>query len=156
MLENHMHPNWLYKNLVEDNLPWDKKSGYRLDDFLNKYTLHDSIWIGIFHHLAYANYITLAFKWDSFWLPNEIIERSSQVADWPYLFVQLDKVIEVTTTNFSDIDGINRAIGSSETIQLEGVTQLAIDDVFGGQVTISFKGTPSILALTAKGSVLRI
>lgn len=59
------YPDWLYIKLIEDTLPWDKKSEHSLESFLKKYTLHDSYWVGAFHHVAFDKSVTLAFQWDS-------------------------------------------------------------------------------------------
>lgn len=153
---DQLYPDWLYKKLIEDDLPWDKKSNYCLESFLEKYTLHDSLWVGVLHHLAFDRSVTLAFQWDSVWLPDEVKEGTSHVGDWPYLFIKIDNVREISKANFVDLDGINRSIGGSDCLSLEGVTHLAIDDVYGGQVNIVFKGKHSILALNPDGTELKI
>ncbi|WP_461535053.1 hypothetical protein [Spongorhabdus nitratireducens] len=156
MDDEQFYPDWLYKKLIEDDLSWDKKSTLDLDSFLKKYTLHDSHWVGLFHHLAFDRSVTLAFQWDSFWLPDDIKAYSPLVDDWPYLFIKIDDVNEVTTANYADIDGINRAISGAETLDMGGAIHLAIDDVFGGQVNLVFKGSQDIIALNPDGSVLSI
>lgn len=156
MNDEQFYPDWLYRKLIEDDLPWDKRSEYCLEAFLKKYTLHDSFWVGLFHHVAFDRSVTLAFQWDSVWLPDEVKEGTSHVDDWPYLFVQIEEVYEVTKANFVDLNGINRAIGGAEVMEFEDATHLAIDDVYGGQVNIVFKGKHSIIALNPDGSVLKI
>jgi len=150
------YPNWLYRKLIEDDLPWDQKASLTLETFFEKFTLHDSYWVGIFHHVAFDSSVTLAFQWDSVWLPEEVKKGTSHVDDWPYLFFQIDGVKEMRTSNFEELDGINRAIGGGEYLMLEGESNLAIDDVYGGQVNISFSGGASILALNPDGSILII
>jgi len=154
--DDQFYPDWLYKKLIEDDLPWDKKSNHDLESFLGKYTLHDSFWVGVFHHVAFDKSVTLAFQWDSVWLPDEVKEGTSHVDDWPYLFIKIEDVTEVTKANYIDLDRINRAIGDSEVLELEGSTHLAIDDVYGGQVNIVFTGKHSILALNPDGTELKI
>ena len=156
MDDDQFYPDWLYKKLIEDDLPWEQKSPYNFEEFLGKYTLHDSFWVGVFHHVAFDRSVTLAFQWDSVWLPDEVKEGTSHVDDWPYLFVQLHEVEEVSKANFVELDRINRAIGGAEIIKLEGANHLAIDDVYGGQVNLIFKGKHSIIALNPDGSVLEI
>lgn len=156
MDDEDYHPNWLYKNLVEDELPWDKKSNLDLEKFFEKYTLHDSFWIGIFHHVAFDKTVTLAFQWDSVWIPDEVKEGSSTAAEWPFLFVQLEGVKEVTKANFDDLSGINRALGGAEIMTLENDSHLAIDDVYGGQTNIVFNGKQSILALNPDSTLLKV
>lgn len=50
----------------------ERKSPHNLEEFLDKYTLHDSFWVGLFHHVAFDRSVTLAFQWDSVWLPQLI------------------------------------------------------------------------------------
>ncbi len=150
------YPDWLYKKLIEDDLPWDKKAELKLESFLKKYTLHDSFWIGIFHHVAFDQSVTIAFQWDSVWLPDEVKEGTPLIDDWPYLFIKFKDVKEINSDNYEYLDGINRAIGGCEILELDGNFHLAIDDVYGGQVNIVFSGSHSILALNPDCSVLKI
>ncbi len=76
--------------------------------------------------------------------------------DWPYLFMKIEGVKEITTANFVNLDRINRAIGGAEVMDSDGSTLLAIDDVFGGQVNVVFASKHSILALNPDGSALNI
>ncbi|MBQ4880578.1 hypothetical protein J8M21_25600 [Pseudoalteromonas luteoviolacea] len=156
MDNDQFYPDWLYKKLIEDDLPWEQKPSHDFEEFLSKYTLHDSFWVGIFHHVAFDRSVTLAFQWDSVWLPDELKEATSHVDDWPYLFVKITEVEEISKANFVELGRINRAIGGAEILKLEGTKHLAIDDVYGGQVNIVFKGKYSIIALNPDGSVLRI
>jgi hypothetical protein len=154
--DDQFYPDWLYKKLVEDDLPWTKKSDLDLGLLLSKYTLHDSYWVGIFHNVAFDQSVILAFQWDSVWLPDAVKEGTSHVDDWPYLFIKIEVVNEISKANFVDLNRINRAIGGAESMEIDGFTHLAIDDVFGGQVNIVFKGKHSILALNPDGSELAI
>lgn len=137
-------------------MPWDKKADLTLDSFNEKYTLHDSFWVGIFYHIAFDQSVTLSFQWDSVWLPDDIKEGTSHVDDWPYLFFQLEDVKEITTSNFEDLEGINRAIGGMEILEMDGNFYLTIDDVYGGQIGIVFASSHRILALNPDESVLKI
>ena len=156
MEDEQFYPDWLYKKLIENELPWDQKANLSFESFFEKYTLHDSFWVGLFCHVAFDQSVTIAFQWDSVWLPDEIKEGTSHVDDWPYLFVQLEGVKEVSTDNYEELNGINRAIGGAEIVKIDGANHLAIDDVYGGQVNIVFTGEYSILALNPDCSVLKI
>lgn len=127
-----------------------------IESFFEKFTLHDSYWVGIFHHLAFDQSVTLAFEWDAVWLPDEIKKNSSLVEEWPYLFFQINGVKEVSTANYTDIGNVNRAISGGEALNIEGINHLAIDDVYGGQVNIVYNGVLTILALNPDGSSLAI
>jgi hypothetical protein len=54
------YPGWVYKELVEDYLPWEQGEKVSFIEFNKKYTLHDSGWIGIFFNVAYEQTATLA------------------------------------------------------------------------------------------------
>lgn len=83
------HPNWFYGDLVEDCLPWQQGKKMTFEEFHQKYTLHDSYWIGIFFNVAYEQTATLAIEWDAVWLPERLKQSTATVSDWPYLFIQL-------------------------------------------------------------------
>jgi len=68
--EEEEYPDWLYRDLVEDSLPWENKSPYDLESFFERYTLHDSNWVGCFLNVAFTQDAILAFQWDSVWLPD--------------------------------------------------------------------------------------
>ncbi len=156
MSEEQLYPDWLSKKLIEDDLPWDKKSSLTMESFFEKFTLHDSYWVGVFHHLGFDQSVTLAFEWDGVWLPDEIKKDTSLTEEWPYLFIQINDVKEIATENYSDIGNVNRAIGGGEVLAIDGNNHLAIDDVYGGQVNIVYNGELSILALNPDGSLLKI
>ncbi len=81
------HPDWVYQELVENYLPWQQGKKMSFQEFDRKYTLHDSYWLGIFFDVAYEKAATLAIQWDAVWLSDAVKERTSVVADWPYLFI---------------------------------------------------------------------
>ena len=156
MSENEKYPDWLYRDLVEDSLPWESKSPYELKEFLGRYTLHDSYWVGCFSNVAFNQDAILAFQWDSVWLPDNIKKSAPQIDEWSYLFLKLSGVTEISTANYKDVLGMSRAIGGVEVELIDGKYHLAIDDVYGGQVNVLYQGRCAILALNPDRSVLII
>jgi hypothetical protein len=150
------HPGWFYRELVEDYLPWKQGTKMNFKEFNKKYTLHDSGWISIFLNIAYERTATLAIQWDAVWLPNEIKENISVVDDWPYLFIQLTDIEEISTSNYVDIMGSPRAIAICEVEEIEGKKFLAIDDVYGGQINIVYQGQETFLEIEKNKIVLAI
>jgi hypothetical protein len=150
------HPDWLYRELVEDCLPWQQGQKMTFKEFDKKYTLHDSGWIGIFFNIAYERTATLAIQWDAFWLPNDIKQSTSVVADWPYLFIQLSGIEQVSLNNYIDIMGSPRTIAICEFEEIEGKKFLAIDDVYGGQINIIYQSEETFLAIEKNKCVLAI
>jgi hypothetical protein len=147
---NHFfyHPDWLYRRIIEDELPWDKKSGLTLETFFEKYSLHDAQWIGIFHNVALDASVTLALILDTVWLPAE-----TTFDGVPFLFIQVDRVDQISLANFSDFIG-PRDVSNVEFEIMDGKKILAIDDIYGGQVNIIFSGDVSIVALDENETVL--
>ena len=150
------YPDWVYRDINEDRLPWKCSTGISIEDFFIKYTLHDSAWVGAFNDFGLNPSVILGFQWDSVWLPGSVMEGSSHVDDWPYLFMKLEKVHEISTANFTDIGDIGRSIGGAEVLKMDDRYHVAIDDVFGGQVTIVFSGEHTILAMCPERNLLKI
>jgi hypothetical protein len=150
------HPIWLYRELVEDYLPWEQGRKINFIEFNKKYTLHDSGWIGIFFNVAYEQTATLAIRWDNVWLPDEIAKSTSIVSDWPYLFIQLKNIEQFSTSNYDDIGSLPRSISDWEFEEIDGKKFLAIDDVFGGQINIIYQGEETFLAMEKDKHILSI
>ncbi|MEH2281966.1 MAG: hypothetical protein V7K90_11675 [Nostoc sp.] len=74
----------------------------------------------------------------------------------PYIFIRLKLVEQISTANYIDIGNVSRIIGSCEFEEIEGKKFLAIDDVFGGQINIVYKGEETFLALEKNRSILNI
>jgi hypothetical protein len=150
------YPAWVYRELVEDCLPWERGRKINFTEFNKKYTLHDSGWIGIFLNVAYDKTATLAIRWDAVWLPDEIAKSTSIVSDWPYLFIQLTNIEQFSTSNYVDLGGLPRSISGCEFEEIDGKKFLAIDDVFGGQINIIYQGEENFLAMEKDRRVLLI
>jgi hypothetical protein len=150
------HPDWLYKELVEDYLPWEQGRKINFTEFNKKYTLHDSGWIGIFFNVAYEQTATLAIRWDAVWLPDEIAKSTSIVSDWPYLFIQLRNIEQFSSSNYDNIGSLPRSISGCEFEEIDGKKFLAINDVFGGQINIIYRGEETFLAMEKDKRILSI
>jgi hypothetical protein len=150
------HPGWVYKELVEDYLPWEEGIKMSFTEFNQKYTLHDSGWIGIFFDVAYEQTATLAIQWDAVWLPDEIAKSTSIVSDWPYLFIKLKNIEQFSTSNYDDIGSLPRSIFGCELEEIDRKKFLAIDDVFGGQINIIYQGEETFLAMEKDKRILSI
>ena len=89
-------------------------------------------------------------------MPDNIKKSAPQIDEWPYLFLKLSGVTEISTANYEDVLGMSRAIGGAEVELIDGKYHLAIDDVYGGQVNVLYQGRCAILALNPDRSVLFI
>lgn len=155
--EEKYYPDWLYEAIVEDLLPWESAKNYSYEEFSKIYTLHDSIWIGLFANITYEDEAILAIIWDSFWLPDEIAASTSAVIEYPFLFIKLEKITQILTRNYKDIGGIQRGISDSKFSTLEDdKNSLIITDHYGGEVEIVFRGAIKFLGLDREKKVLQI
>jgi hypothetical protein len=150
------HPDWVYKELVEDYLPWEQCRRINFMEFNKKYTLHDSGWIGIFFNVAYEKTAILAIRWDAVWLPDDIAKSTSIVNDWPYLFIQLKNIEQFGTSNYDDVGSLPRSISGCEFEEIDGKKFLTIDDVFVGKLTIIYQGEETFLAMEKDKRILSI
>lgn len=156
ILRGQRYPHWLYQKLIDDLLPWHQAQEITYREFHERYTLHNSYWVGIFYGVAYEQAVTLAIQWDAVWLPTTIKESMTVVDEWPYLFILLTEVEQVSTANYAaDIKGISKAIATCEFEQLEGKKFLVIDDVYGSQINIIYKGKETFLALEKDENILK-
>lgn len=149
-------PAWFYQDWVEGDLPWDQGKQMSFDQFHSKYILHDSIWLGLFYEIAFRQTLSLAIHWDAIWIPDEIYPSSSTVCDWPYLFIRIEQAYSVTTDNYGDLTDMQRSIFTSENIVISDQNLLAIDDVYGGKLSITYKGPVTFLAIDPAKSIISI
>lgn len=101
------YPRWLKRDLIDDALPWDAAQVTTLERFLDEYTLHDSLVVGLW--LDPANGVTLIVRWDPIWVNYEAeridfwpearmadvlaeLRWGGDVAFWPFLIIHFDRV----------------------------------------------------------------
>ena len=148
--------DWLYGAVIRDTLPWGEGKGYSFQEFSEKYTLHDSIWVGVFYDVAYEDSAVLAIIWDAVWLPDELTQSTSAVGEWPLLFIKVGGASQVSASGYQDIGGIQRGIAGAEIVKVDGTDLLVVTDHYGGSVEISFTGNLMFLALDRDRRVLPI
>lgn len=157
MIEEKYFPDWLYESIIEDFFPWESAREYSYEEFSQKYTLHDSIWIGLFANITYEDEAVLAIIWDSCWLPDEIAKSTSEVVEYPFLFIKLEKITQILTRNYKDNGGIQRGISNSKFFTMEeDKKSLTVFDHYGGEIEIIFCGEMKFLGLDREKKVLPI
>ncbi len=148
------YPDWWHRQLVEDALPWHYGINMSFKEFKDKYTLHDSYWIGIFYDVVQQT-ATLAIKWDPVWLPNEIKQNISIVNESLYLFIQLKQVEEISTSNAVDTMGLYlNVIFGCQFEKVDGKNFLFID--YGSDLNIIYRGAERFLAMNRNQYLLQI
>jgi hypothetical protein len=150
------YPDWLYQSIIDNTLNWKEAKEYSFQEFSEKYTLHDSYWIGLFYDVAYENNIILAIVWDAVWLPDEIVPSTSIVSEWPLLIIKVEDVLQVSTSGYKDIGCISRGIATAEIEDIDDKHLLVISDHYGGNVEITFSGKLKFLGIDRKGECLPI
>ncbi len=99
--------------------------------------MHDSNWLGLFYDVAFEQTVSLAVRWDTIWVLNEIYQSSSTVSDWPYLFIRIKQAHSVITDHYGDLTDMQRSIATSENTMISDQNLLTIDDVYGGKISIT-------------------
>ena len=150
------YPGWLYQGIVEGSLNWGVAKEYSYREFSEKYTLHDSNWVGLFFDVAYESTVVLAFVWDAVWLPDEVAESTPLAGESPFLFVKAEAVSQVSTSGYKDVGGVSRGIAGAEVVEVGGKQLLVISDHYGGGVEITFSGRLKFLAVDSEQNVLPI
>ncbi len=126
------------------------------EGFDRRYGLHDSYWIGAFLNVAYEPTVTLAVAWDAVGLTEEVWTRTANVADWPYLLIQLSDVEQFWPAQYDDPVGACRIISGHGIQVVDGKKMLAIDDVYGNSMYVVYRGKEVFLALDKDGKRLEI
>jgi len=150
------YPDWLGNDLINDRLPWEKGFNISFEEFSKKYTLHDSCWIGLFYDVGDCASVTLIINWDAVWLPDSIALSNSEVQEWPFLFIKIAKVKEVSTSDYFNDDYPNWSICDYEIELIDEKQLLIISSCMGGDVEITFLGEMTFLALDRDRKILDI
>jgi hypothetical protein len=150
-------PEWLGISLINNDLPWEIAQPYNVEEFLEKYTLHDSYWVTLHHDVAQENYAILVIEWDVYWLPDEIAQSTPIVAEWPLLFIKLEDVKQISTLGYEKLEVVAiRGIATAEFEEINGKNVFVIHDHFGGSVEIVYSGGANFLAFDRKKTRLII
>jgi len=101
----------LAHRILDGQLPWDRSVELHIDAFLEKYTLHDSYWIGLFADCAYEDVAIAAINFDPVW-NSSVGTPTSVCADWPFLLLRFKCVSAIHLSRLRDIGPIQRGIYS--------------------------------------------
>lgn len=140
--------------VLDDSLPWNHSLQSHIDAFLQKYTLHDSCWIGLHAYCGWEDAAVAIVSFDPVWNPS-VSTPTSHVADWPLLFIRFNSVNTIRMVGFRDIGGTQRGISDVSVRHMsdeEAVTTIL--DHYGA--TVSFQHFPLInaLAMSSDGVVI--
>ena len=84
----------------------------------------------------------LLHNWD---VLDSIAVSTSKIKEWPFLFIRIEKVKEVSTRGYIESDISNFAICGHEIELIENRNLLVISSCMGGDVEITFLGEVTFL-----------
>ncbi len=144
----------LAHRIIDGYLPWNRSVEFHIDGFLEKYTLHDSYWIGLFTDCAYADTVIAVILFDPVW--NSSVSTPTPVcADWPLLFLRFKCVSGIHLSGFRDIEGTQRGISGVDVEHLSTEeVKTVINDHYGASVSVQHFPLIDALALSPDESVL--
>ena len=135
--------------VARDELPWDRAWVADFGEFCDRFTLHDSFWVGVFLNVNESNEAVFLFEWDSHWLPEPL--RSDKLVDSestrdPYLFIRVTGVRTIKFHGFNQpISG--RAVGGAVATHVKSLQRLQICDFADGEVDIRYVGRTEFLCV---------
>ncbi|RYZ76330.1 MAG: hypothetical protein EOP06_31430 [Proteobacteria bacterium] len=129
--------HWLSQKVADGSLDWSKAQSSTFPRFLEKYTLHDSQWIGFWMEPPFES--TLVIYWDRVWLERMEGEKIQFRApangdvneDWPVLLVQFERVWRLECCYGSILSPgwrVNETISDAESKLLSEGERLALID----------------------------
>jgi hypothetical protein len=142
--------------VIDDSLPWERSIQSHIDAFLQKYTLHDSYWIGLHTNCGLEDSAVAIIRFDPVW-NSSVSTPTSLVADWPVLFIRFNCVNTLRMTGFRDIGGTQRGISDVSVDHLsdeEAVTTIL--DHYGASVSLQHFPLIDVLAISNEGNVLEL
>lgn len=142
--------------IVEDYLPWNRSTQMHIKTFLQRYTLHDSYWIGLQMGCAWGDTAIAVIRFDPVW-NSSVSGPTSAVADWPLLFLRFNCVNTIRLAGFRDNGGVQRGISGAT---VEGISEEEVVTVIGDHygASVSFQHFPlvDVLVMSATEDVLEI
>jgi len=151
-----MIPESIAKDIAQEAIRWDEAQTFSMSDFLKRYTLHDSNWLGLHADTAWDGDATAIISFDPIWNKTGT-PATSWCPDWPVLLIRFPSVASVMLANYKDIGGIQRGIGSAETETMnDGAVITVIEDHYGGEVTITHRDPVEVLCFASTGERIQL
>ncbi len=150
-----MLPESLARDIAEEAVPWDQGQVFAIADFLARYTLHDSHWIGLHLDTSWYGDATAIIAFDPIW--NKVgVPGTPQCSEWPILLIRFSTVTSINLSEYKDIGGIQRGIAEAESGEDDGRARTIISDHYGGKVTIVHQDPVKVLCFTATGERIEL
>jgi len=144
----------LAHRVLEGYLPWDRAVEIHIDAFLERYTLHDSMWVGLFTDCGQEDAAFAVIILDPVWNPS-VSTPTSICADWPLLFLRFKSVSAIQLSGFTDIGGTQRGISSVDVEHLsDEEVKTVFADHYGALVSVQHFSLVDALFLSPDEKVL--
>jgi len=148
------YPEWLSRGLLWEEFPWEQAVRTTMEQFLNRYTLHDSGWIAPKADAQYRGGGLAVFRFDAFWTQGRIPHPGSRVAEWPILLIRFSRLFELRLHDYEpESGGLSRTISHAETEAVGGRCRTRIWDLFGGCCELVHAKPVDILCVGRAGEV---
>lgn len=120
---------WLSDLIVNESQGWQDAATGTLPQFLDRYTLHDSTWLGLF---AVPNWeAVLVLQWDSFWANHQqprIVWHGEPVNSC-YLLISLERLWRMEADNVGDA-GMSEIVGGATSALIDAGQKPALIERF--------------------------
>jgi len=155
LVSSDYYPEWLATALLEDKLPWSDAIESTMPAFLDSYTLHDSVWIGLALDPIYDGGGRAVFRWDTIWTDGRVAFPGSFVAEWPILIIDFHRVRRVELVGYElESPAPTRGIDHAESQTLDSdCHRTVIADHYGGQLEVLHAPAVRLLCLNRSGQV---
>ena len=145
----------LLGRMARDELPWERAWVAPYQEFADRFTLHDSFWIGTFLPLGTGDVAVMVFEWDAHWLPEPIRQLCIEGDPGPprhgnpFLFIRLTEVSYLRLTGYQEkMEG--RDISRVELRQRDRISGLDLIDSMGATLRVEYYGSTEFLALRSQ------
>ncbi len=143
----------LARRIMEGDLPWERSMEAHIDSFLERYTLHDSNWIGLFTDCGYDDTAIAVISFDPVW-NSSVSHPTSVCADWPLLLLRFKCVSAICLSGYTNIEGIQRGISTVEVEhKSDEEVRTVICDHYGASVSLQHFPLVEALVFLADESV---
>lgn len=158
-MEEHYDPDWLRKGLIDGAFPWGSGYAGTLARFLDRYSLHDSFWVGLW--LQTTGRGIAVIRWDLAWnQPIDDKEEREEVPFWPILLVHFERlhVVQVVDGPRTETRG-GEAItwAESRPVGETGISERHETIVHGGvEIRLVHDPAVSVLLINRSGEAIPI
>lgn len=130
-------PQQLAREIAESLVNWKLAEVLECEEFHQRFTLHDSHWIGLHTDVAWDGEATAVICFDPIW--NDIGEpKTSNCEKWPIMLIRFSGLCSIEIQDYTDIDGMQRGIATahSEVVDKQKMRTI-IADHYGGKVILN-------------------